>query len=235
MATSEDWSGRMGLEWARRADDLDRMMAPAGAPALAALGDVAGCRVLDLGCGAGATSRAIAALGAQVTGLDISEDLLKVARSRAPDLTFVAQDASTYVAPTAFDVLHSRFGMMFFDDPPAALRHIRGQMVPGGRAVLMCWRKLDENPWATEPARVIEQVIGPSEAAPNTGPGPFAWGDGDFVRTLLEGAGWRDVRLTRQDHMLTYSMGDAPTPEARAVTFFTRIGPIARRLRDLEE
>ncbi|MCH8952581.1 MAG: class I SAM-dependent methyltransferase, partial [Proteobacteria bacterium] len=125
MAEAFEWAGQMGREWARRVEALDRQLAPAGALGLAALAPRPGERILDLGCGAGATTAKIAAAvgprGA-VTGIDISPDLLAVARARPgnEEAAFLEGDAESWdFEAGAFDALFSRFGGMFFADPPA--------------------------------------------------------------------------------------------------------------------
>ncbi|MEM6465890.1 MAG: class I SAM-dependent methyltransferase [Pseudomonadota bacterium] len=235
VATSAEWSGRMGLEWARQASFLDRMMDVVGLPGIEALGPIDGLSVLDVGCGAGSTSRALAARGAVVTGVDISEDLLKVAQERNPGITFVAQDASTFEAQDPFDKLFSRLGMMFFDDPPQALSHLRAQLKPEARAVMVCWRAMAENPWAHVPVTLVEEVVGPPETLSGPGPGPFAWAGAQSTKALLEAAGWQEVSFTARDHILEFFMGDAPDPLDRAVAFFSRVGTVARRLKDMDD
>lgn len=253
MAEAFEWGGQMGLEWARRVEALDRQLAPAGALGLAALAPRPGERILDLGCGGGATTaRIVKAVGpgGAVTGIDISPDLLAVARARPGNeaATFLEGDAQGWdFAAGAYDALFSRFGCMFFADPPAAYANLRRALRPGARVVLTVWRDLGANPWAALPAAVGAEVLGPAEdqflsAAPDA-PGPFAWADPMIFRPILEGAGftgleWREEPITLQ---IGEAAGDASgdtgeaDPVARAVAMLMRIGPAARRLKGRPE
>jgi len=245
MAQAFEWAGQMGREWSLRGEALDRQLAPAGAVGLAALAPQPGESILDLGCGGGATTaRIVEAVGAPgaVTGIDISPDLLAVARARPGNeaATFIEGDAQGWnFEAAAYDALFSRFGCMFFADPPAAYANLRRALRPGARMVLTVWRDLGANPWAALPAAVATEVLGPAEdqflsAAPGA-PGPFAWADPAIFRPILEGAGftaleWREEPITLQ----IGEVGEA-SPVARAVAMLTRIGPAARRLRGQPE
>jgi len=241
MAEAFEWAGQMGREWARRVEALDRQLAPAGALGLAALAPRPGERILDLGCGAGATTaRIVEAVGPRgvVTGIDISPDLLAVARARPGNeaAMFLEGDAQGWdFEAGAYDALFSRFGCMFFDDPPAAYHNLRRALKPGARAVLTVWRDLDANPWAALPAAVGAEVLGPAEPlAPGT-PGPFAWADPMIFRPILEGAGF--TGLEWREEPITLQIGEAggAGPVERAVAMLMRIGPAARRLKGQPE
>ncbi|WP_157981999.1 class I SAM-dependent methyltransferase [Oceanicella sp. SM1341] len=238
MATGEEWRGRVGQEWATQAEALEGMLAEPGAAALEAFAARPGERVLDLGCGAGRSSLALARAGAEVTGVDISPDLLAVAgaaAAREPGLSlrFVEADAAVARFEQVFDGLFSRFGAMFFDDPEAAWAALHGGMAPGGRLTVVCWRAGAENAWARLPVQVANAVLGPEEAAPAApgAPGPFGWAEPGYVTGLLEGAGWSEVALTPVDTTARLSLGEG-TPVERALAFLRRIGPLARRLRE---
>jgi SAM-dependent methyltransferase len=238
MAEAELWASEMGKEWARRADALDRQLAPAGTAGLAALAPRPGERILDLGCGGGATTvelcRAVGPGGA-VTGVDISPDQVAVARARAGNerAGFLVGDAETWPFEAgAYDALFSRFGCMFFGDPPTAFANLHRALKPGARVVLTVWRDLGMNPWAALPARIGADVLGPAEPpAPGT-PGPFAWADPMTFRPIIEGAGFTGLEWKEAPIML--QIGEAGPEEAveRAVAMMLRIGPLARRLKD---
>jgi len=241
MAEAFEWAGQMGREWSLRAEALDRQLAPAGAVGLAALAPQPGERILDLGCGGGATTARIAkAVGPRgaVTGVDISSDLLAVARARPGNegAAFIEGDAQVWdFEAAAYDALFSRFGCMFFADPPAAYANLRRALKPGARVVLTVWRDLAANPWAALPAAIGAEVLGPAEPPAPGAPGPFAWADPMIFRPILEGAGftgleWREAPITLQ----VGEAGEA-SPVARAVAMLTRIGPAARRLRGQPE
>ncbi|MEO0913375.1 MAG: class I SAM-dependent methyltransferase [Pseudomonadota bacterium] len=231
MATQADWQGRTGREWARRTPALDAMLAPVGDAGLAALGPVEDRRILDLGCGAGATTRALAAAGALPTGIDISPDLLGLARQAAPNLTFVEGDAAKVAFDTPFDALFSRCGAMFFDAPAEALTHLRAQLHPGAPAVLTAWGAWGENAWAHLPLRAATGLL-PEAADPMpVGPGPFAWAEPDVFAPLLQEAGWQDLAWTGFEMRVPIGLGEDSDPTARAADFVLQIGPLAARLR----
>lgn len=241
MAEMAQWAGDMGREWARRADALDRQLAPAGAAGLEALAPRAGERILDLGCGGGATTALLCqAVGPEgrVTGVDVSPDLLAVARARPGNgiADFIEGDAQVWpFEQGAYDALFSRFGCMFFADPPAAYANLRKALRPDARVVLVVWRDLALNPWAALPARVGAEILGPAEPAVPGAPGPFAWADPAIFQPILEGAGfaglaWREVSLSLQ-----VGLAGGDDPVTRAVAMLLRIGPMARRLRGLPD
>ncbi|HCB38030.1 MAG TPA: class I SAM-dependent methyltransferase [Acidimicrobiaceae bacterium] len=182
-----------------------------------------GPRVLDVGCGCGQTTLQLAAAagpGGAVLGLDISEPLIDVARRRAGAagsdsadsavVDFTAADAQTVDPATlragpgrepGFDLVFSRFGVMFFDDPVAAFTRLRevaasrgDSAARGGRLAFACWQETARNPWLTVPNRAAMEVV---EFPPRTdgAADPFAFGDPAFVRDLLSTTGWRDVAL----------------------------------------
>jgi SAM-dependent methyltransferase len=241
MAEAFEWAGQMGREWARRVEALDRQLAPAGALGLAALAPRPGERILDLGCGGGATTaKIVEAVGAQgaVTGIDISPDLLAVARGRPGNegAVFLEGDAQGWnFEAGAYDALFSRFGCMFFADPPAAYANLRRALKPRARVVLTVWRDLAANPWAALPAAVATEVLGPADPPAPGAPGPFAWADPMIFRPILEGAGF--TGLEWREEPITLQVGEAGEagPVERAVAMLMRVGPAARRLKDRPE
>ena len=149
-----DWNGVMGRQWAARQREIDSSISPFGDAALKTAAPMPGERVIDIGCGCGDTSIALAQqVGAEgaVLGVDISAPMLEVARTRAaslqlPHLEFREADASTASLPARNDLLYSRFGVMFFDQPVPALAHARQALRNGGRLVFVCWRSPRETP-----------------------------------------------------------------------------------------
>lgn len=240
MTTRDEWRGKTGQEWALRDGALEMLLGPPGHEALAELQVKSGERILDLGCGSGASTAALAeAVGADghVTAVDISPDLLAMARRRLDDMAqvdFVEADAEVHTfAPNSFDALYSRFGSMFFDDPLAAFRNLHGAIAPGGRAVFVAWRDAARNQWATVPMTFIAE--GATKGGPSPAPGPFAWAERETFEPLLTAAGFRNIRPQTLEYMAEIGDGDDPDPIQRAVAFMTRIGPLAVRLRDASE
>jgi SAM-dependent methyltransferase len=164
-----------------------------------------GERILDVGTG-GARSALVAASAVgpagEVVGLDLSEGLLRLAEERRADagavnVRFVLGDAQVArLDGRPFDAATSQFGVMFFEDPVAAFANIRSQLRAGGRFVFACWQPLAANPWFFYEA-VKPFVPPPPPREPGTvAPGPFALGDPAYTTSILERAGFRDVRRT---------------------------------------
>ena len=193
------WNGPEGQHWADHEARFDAMLAPFLEPVLGAAAVGAGDRVLDVGCGNGALSRAAAARGATVTGVDISGPLLARARERAAAeglaAEFVEADAQVHAFPEPFDAVVSRFGVMFFADPAAAFANLAAALRPGGRLAFVCWQGQAVNEWVAVPALAMLPIVGPPEMPPPDAPGPFAFADPDRVADILERAGFSDVAL----------------------------------------
>ena len=225
-----DWNGSIGERWAADQERTDKFIRPYGDAAIGAASILPGEAVLDVGCGCGDTSLAVGALvGAhgRVVGVDVSAPMLEVARKRAAgieNVTFLRADASIAALPGPFDVLVSRFGVMFFDDPVAAFTQLRGALRPGGRLAFVCWKTAKENPWASLPAQAARQAIGaaPTPADPHA-PGPFAFGDGERLKGILREAGFRDIAI--EGFEAPMYLGSSPHSAAEGVT---RIGPASR-------
>jgi SAM-dependent methyltransferase len=233
------WNGDAGERWVREQEMLDRMLQPFGEAALAAASVAPGEIVLDVGCGCADTTSKLAALvgrEGRVVGVDASAPMLGRARERCAafaNVSLIEADASA--APIdrgAFDLLFSRFGIMFFPDPVRAFRHLRGALRRGGRAAFVCWRALADNPWATVPFEAVANVLGRPEPQPPDAPGPFSFGDATRVRAILEGAGFEAAEL--HSFEATLSFGGGPSLEAAAQEM-ARLGPVARLLADRDD
>ncbi|MEO1492987.1 MAG: class I SAM-dependent methyltransferase [Pseudomonadota bacterium] len=240
MTTRDEWRGRTGHEWARRDDALERLLGPAGHEGVAELAASPGERVLDLGCGSGASTAELA-MGVgetgHVTAIDISPDLLSLARERlaaAPQVTCLEADIARHGFQTEhYDAVYSRFGTMFFDDPVAALRNVHGALKPEGRTVFVAWRDAGRNQWASVPMTFTAD--GATSGGPSPRPGPFGWAERDVFEPILTAAGFRSIRPETFEYMAEISDGDDPDPVQRAVAFMMRIGPLAARLRGASE
>jgi trans-aconitate methyltransferase len=225
---AEYWNSEAGQIWAREAIRLDPMLKPLGALAMAALQPQMGETVLDIGCGAGATSRALAAGGANVIGVDVSRPLIEAARGVGGGPDYVEADASVWRPQTPADALFSRFGVMFFDDPPAAFANLRACVKPGARLAFVCWGPMSENAWAIEPvAAALPHLTTPPEPPIPGAPGPFAFAAPGRAVEILSQAGWREALATAWRG--PYQVG-ATTDEA--IEIMLKIGPLGRLLRD---
>jgi ubiquinone/menaquinone biosynthesis C-methylase UbiE len=188
--------------WIDNWKSIEPSIAGLSVPLLDALAPAPGERVLDIGCGGGLTTLAIAqAVGAEgsATGVDISEPLVALASGRAteagiPNTNFVKGDAQVADIPGGpFDAATSRLGVMFFEDPPAAFANIRRHLRPGGRLVFICFQSQENNPWF--PSTVLAKY---APARPQTGfapPTPFALGDRESTTKILDMAGFSDIEL----------------------------------------
>jgi SAM-dependent methyltransferase len=193
----EYWNGPEGQHWATREERFDGMLAPFIEPVLDAARVAAGDRVLDVGCGNGALSRAAAARGATVTGVDISGPMLERARAHAAaegvDVEFVQADAQAHPFAGGHDVVISRYGVMFFGDPVAAFTNLARALEPGGRLAFVCWQEMPANEWVSVPAFAMLPIVGPPDVPPPDAPGPFAFADPDRVTGILAAAGFADA------------------------------------------
>lgn len=235
MTGALDWQGRVGQNWAAEWERTDRSFAALTPHLLAAIAAEPGSRVVDIGCGAGELSMAVAQarLAARVTGIDISQDLIEAARARAqnlPELTLEVADAAAWRSEAGpIELFVSRHGVMFFDNPPAAFRHFSEIAAPGARMVFSCFRAAAENMWAAEIARLLPPAKPAAPAA--FAPGPFAFAHPDHVRACLKG--WRDIRFEPLD--FAYVVGSGTNPVVDALSFFSRIGPAAAAIRTLPD
>ena len=233
LAQSAYWNETVGPTWAQFQAPLDRQLAPLGRAAMAALAPKAGERILDIGCGAGATSLELAAAvapGGEVLGADISDTLLAVARRRAEGVSglgFLQADVQAHpFAPASFDAVFSRFGVMFFADPTAAFANLLRALKPGGRLAFVCWRRPEENPIMTLPMAAALAHVPPLPPPEPGAPGPFAFADPEHVRRILSGAGFAGIDLAPHDEKV--GGGDLDT----VVEMALRVGPLGSLLRD---
>lgn len=231
------WNSAVADRWARRQAEIDAMMSPFTDVLLGAanLGPEGPWRILDVGCGAGETTLLTAQIGHEVTGLDVSTSLLKLAKARAQkadlaSVTFFLGDASRLFIDPPFDLIMSRFGVMFFDDPPKAFANLAKMTKTGGRIVFVCWRAPAQNQWVTLPMSALDGLVEAGGAKQVDGPGPFAFADPNKVRSILKGAGFDNIKITPFDGDMT--MGGAKGVQA-AAAYIAEIGPAARAIAEL--
>ena len=228
----EFWSTVQGRKWLRLEDRIERTMAPFTGAGLAALGDIAGRHCLDIGCGAAGTTLALADAAGEsgsAAGIDVSPPLLKRAWQRAEgrsNICFAEGDAQDYAFRDAtFDILFSRFGVMFFKDTAAALANLRRASRPGARLVFVVWREPRDNPWVMIPVSAAKAFVElPPRPAPGE-PSQFQWADPGPAAGWLEGAGWRGCRFDPLD--IALEMPGGPLEAAR---FLLQMGPAAALL-----
>ncbi|MGV9349608.1 class I SAM-dependent methyltransferase [Streptomyces spiralis] len=197
------WNGDEGRFWVRELDRLEAMHRRFRPHLLDAARIAEDARVLDIGCGAGATTCAAARRAAhgEVLGLDLSGPLLDEARRLAgaqdlPHVRFEQADVQTWPFPQgAFDVALSQFGVMFFDDPETAFGNLARALRPDGRLAFLCWRPITENEWFRLSFDVVAKLAPVPAAGGPQAPGPFSLADPDRIRTLLEGTGFTAVTV----------------------------------------
>lgn len=199
-AASSEWAATRGEKWRDSLSGIEPMLAPVDLPLIEALRLDAPYRIADIGCGGGGTTLRIARsapAGSVVHGFDISPALVEAARGRLVSgehsVAFDVVDVSAAPAPERpFDRLTSRFGVMFFDDPPAAFARLRPWVAPGGRLAFAVWGRPNDNPWMTVVRDTAAEVVDVPPPDPEA-PGPFRYAEVDKLLALLRGAGFDDT------------------------------------------
>ncbi len=201
-----DWSAARGAKWCAQVSGLEAMFSPVDEPLMDALQLAGPCRIAEVGCGGGGTTLALlrrAPAGSVVHGLDISAELVELARARPRPggaIDFMVADMATATAPAPYDRLVSRFGVMFFADPRAAFANLLRWLAPEGRFAFAVWGRLSDNPWMSRVREAVARVIELPAIDPEA-PGPFRYADPDKLLAVLEQAGFKkaglDVRTWR--------------------------------------
>ncbi|MEO7271571.1 MAG: class I SAM-dependent methyltransferase [Vicinamibacterales bacterium] len=229
------WNGAAGHAWVESQAVLDQLFEPLADR----LADLAAARrpdrLLDVGCGTGSTTVAIArrlGTAAACVGVDISEPMLAAARARAAAAgvaaTFICADAQTYpFEPGRVDLIVSRFGVMFFQDSVAAFGNLRRAARDGGELRMIVWRGPADNPFMTVAQRAAAPVV-PLPERPPDAPGPFAFANDQRVRGILRDSGWSGVECRPVEIACTM-------PERELVGYFTRFGPVGIWLQNAGE
>jgi SAM-dependent methyltransferase len=235
----EYWNGAGGERWVAQQAHTDAMLAPITERAIAHARVGLGERVIDVGCGCGATTIRLAdRVGPQghVLGLDVSGPMLAVARGRGAgraNITWLEDDAAAVPLPDGTaDLLFSRFGVMFFGEPVSAFAHLRRTLRQNGRLVFACWRSLDENGWMKVPLIAAYQHVPKVPPLEPGEPGPFAFADTGRVTGILTASGFAPPRFTPFDLDLDIASGGGLD---RACRQAVEIGPASRALRDHPE
>jgi SAM-dependent methyltransferase len=230
------WNGPAGRAWIESQEFLDRLFEPFQRLLVEAVPLAAAARVLDVGCGTGATTLAVARrLGPEgrSVGIDISEPMIAVARSRAESgsvpASFVCADAQSHAfAAASLDAITSRFGVMFFGDPVRAFTNLRRAAKQGGRLRFVAWRSAAENPFMTTAERAAAQFLPDLPPRRRDAPGQFAFADRLRVHRILEESGWSAIDIRPIDVACAFAEEDL-------VPYLTRLGPVGLILREADE
>jgi SAM-dependent methyltransferase len=228
------WNGPNGQRWTDRQAEQDVLLAPVSKALIDRAAAKAGDRILDVGCGCGSTSIALAeqvAPSGFVLGIDISGPMLARARELAPKgapVDFALADATVYpFDPESFDLLVSRFGVMFFAEPAVSFANLRRALRPSGRVAFACWREPRENPWMMAPLQAIYQHVPKLPPQGPEDPGPFAFASEARVNRILGEAGYKSIEMEPVALSLDIAIGRGLDAAVQAAM---QIGPGSRAL-----
>ncbi|CAN7649342.1 class I SAM-dependent methyltransferase [Variovorax sp. LjRoot130] len=230
------WNGRAGRAWVEAQEVIDQVLEPFEDLLVEAVRAGPGQQVLDVGCGTGSTTLAVARLlGAtgHCIGVDISDPLIAAARARAEredtPTSFIRADAQIHAfEPASFDLIMSRFGVMFFDHPVLAFANLRRAARDDARLRFIVWRSAAENPFMTTAERAAAPLLPNMPARQPGAPGQFSFADRHRVAAILQESGWAGIDIRPIDV-------DCTLPEKELVGYFTRLGPVGLILQEVDE
>jgi SAM-dependent methyltransferase len=230
------WNSSAGCAWVDAQDVLDRMYKPFEDLLADTVTAGPAQTVLDVGCGAGGTTLAIARrLGARgrAVGVDISEPMIAAARGRAERehsaARFICADAASYAFDAAsVDLIVSRFGVMFFDDPVRAFSNLRRAATDVARLRIVAWRGEADNPFMTAAERAAAPLLPNLRPRQPDAPGQFGFANRDRVSAILDESGWRDIDIRPIDIACNF-------PERELIRYLTRLGPVGRALDNADD
>ena len=230
------WNGVAGRAWVDAQELLDRTFKPLEDRLVAAASTVSPGTVLDVGCGTGSTTLAIARrLGpeSRAIGIDLSEPMIAAARARAErdriPAQFICANAQDHAfEPGSVDAIVSRFGVMFFDDPVRAFANFRHAASDHARMQIIAWRSAADNPFMTTAERAAAPLLPNLPPRRPDAPGQFAFGHRERVQHILEHSGWADVEIRPIDFACAF-------PEHELVGYLTRLGPVGMILHEADE
>lgn len=218
------WNGTAGQSWIAAEATVDAMYKPFEYLLVAAA--AGNGRILDVGCGTGSTTRAMARVTDECVGLDISAPMIATAQAAREGVNarFIVADAQTYdFAAASFDLVVSRFGVMFFADPSRAFANLRRATRPGGKLRAFVWREAAQNDFMTLAERAAAHLLPPRPERALDAPGPFAFADPKRMRGVLNDSGWSGIDIAKLDIECSF-------PERELSHYLTWMGPVGRIL-----
>lgn len=232
---AQRWSGSAGCAWVEAQQMLDRTLQPFEDLLVAEISASGARRVLDVGCGTGATTRAVARLLGAIgdcVGIDISEPMIGAARVLAEQeraaATFICADAQKHAfGSQRFDMIMSRFGVMFFEDSVQAFANLRSAAADGASLRCIVWRSPAENPFMTTAERAAAPLLPNLPPRSPDEPGQFAFADERRVRSILQLSGWDEIEVRPIDVACTL-------PEQEMAGYATRFGPVGIALQEAD-
>lgn len=229
----EFWNGDAGKKWVGEQEKMDQMLNPLSDVAIDIAEPRFDERVMDVGCGCGATSVELARRGAKVWGIDVSAPMLSRARKRGeeyPGMVFTEADASNYDFSSEQQLIFSRFGVMFFANPVEAFTNLRSALVPRGRMVFLCWQAANNNEWISRVGQAVKKFLPePTDVPDPRAPGPFAFAEQAYLEDILSQAGFQNVEF----QSVSIDLKLASTVE-EALDFQSNIGPLSAVIAQLE-
>src|SRR6267143_3574060 len=228
------WNGPGGQHWTDRQQTQDILLAPVSDILIDRAKPRAGERIVDVGCGCGATTIAFARKvgpSGHVFGIDVSAPMLARARQIAPagmPVDFVLADATVYPFVSAsLDLMVSRFGVMFFAEPAVSFANMQRALRPSGRLTFVCWREPRDNPWLMMPLQAVYKHVPKLPQLGPEDPGPFSFASEQRVIRILSEAGFAGIEMERCDLSLDVAVGRGLDAAVEAAL---EIGPAARAL-----
>jgi ubiquinone/menaquinone biosynthesis C-methylase UbiE len=235
---AEFWNSTMGHSWVSQQAAISDVFTSVTSVSLDAAAAKPGEHVIDIGCGTGDTLLAFARVvgpSGSVLGVDVSVPMLGFAKHRAAEaglgnVTCALADATSYAfEPRWADLVYSRFGVMFFDDPIKAFTNIRSGMKAGGRLVFVCFRSMPENPWFRVPIEAARPYVPPQPPVDPMAPGMFSLAREERLRGILTEAGFREMALKPTDVPIH---GKDTT---QSMAFITQAGPLPALLENASD